>query len=80
MQFSNLKNKTNTTVPGVRIVVYSVPRGKVRPEGTDYFPFGHRGGRHVRDRQAIVPFYKTDYTVAANLQKKPYSQSTNLTE
>lgn len=50
MEFSNLKNKTNTTVPGVRIVVYSVARGKVRPEGTDYFPFGHRGGRHVRDR------------------------------
>lgn len=45
-----LKKKPNTTVPGVRIVVYSVPRGKVRPEGTDYFPFGHRGGRHVRDR------------------------------
>lgn len=44
------KKKTNTTVPGVRIVVYSVPWGKVRPEGTDYFPFGHRGGRHVRDR------------------------------
>lgn len=50
MEFSNLKKKPNTTVPGVRIVVYSVPRGKVRPEGTDYFPFGHRGGRHVRDR------------------------------
>lgn len=45
-----LKKKPNTTVPGVRIVVYSVPRGKVRPEGTDYFPYGHRGGRHVRDR------------------------------
>lgn len=44
------KKKTNTTVPGVRIVVYSVARGKVRPEGTYYFPFGHRGGRHVRDR------------------------------
>lgn len=50
MEFSNLKKKTNTTVPGVRIVVYSVARGKVRPEGTYYFPFGHRGGRHVRDR------------------------------
>lgn len=48
--FKFKKTKTNTTVPGVGIVVYSVARGKVRPEGTDYFPFGHRGGRHVRDR------------------------------